>query len=85
MADWLKFCEEKTATISVSSSASCDADSLTVIDIHIDTRKMTPCPKGTVLNLSPQVQLTYMNCPLANLMNPSQSRLGLVSIIMIII
>ena len=50
MEEWFKFCEEKTATISVSSSASCDADNLTVIDIHIDTLKMKPCVIGIVLS-----------------------------------
>ena len=60
MEEWFKFCEEKTATISVSSSVSCDADSLTVIDIHIDTWKMKPCSnKGRVIFLSPQEQLSY--------------------------
>ena len=49
MEESFKFCEEKTATISVSSSASCDADNLTVIDIHIDTRMMKPCAIGIVL------------------------------------
>ena len=47
MEKWFKFCEEKTATISVSGSASCDAVSLRLIDINIDARKMKPCVKGT--------------------------------------
>ena len=46
MEGWFKFCEEKTPTISVSNSASCDADSLKVIEVNIDTRKKKPCPKG---------------------------------------
>ena len=46
MEEWFKFCEEKTATISVSSSGSCDADSLKVIQLNIDRRKMKACPRG---------------------------------------
>ena len=49
MKKWFKFCEERTTTISVSSSASCDADSLPAIEINIDTRKLKPCPPGHYL------------------------------------
>ena len=52
MEKWFKFCEEKTATISVSGSASCDAVSLRLIDINIDARKMKPCVKGTAIVMS---------------------------------
>ena len=47
MEKWFKFCEDKTATISVSrSDNSCDADNMTLIEINIDTRKMKPCVQG---------------------------------------
>ena len=46
MEEW-KFCEDKTATISVSSSSDfCNEDSVTVMEINIDARKMKPCVPG---------------------------------------
>merc|ERR1712062_863821 len=66
MEEWFKFCEEKTATISVSSSASCDVDSLTVIDINIDTRKMKPCPKVEGDLLYSEEGYKYYKVPVAD-------------------
>ena len=38
MEKWFKFCQDKTTTISVSNSGSCDADSQKLVfDINIDT------------------------------------------------
>ena len=46
MEEW-KFCEDKTATISVSSSSdSCNEDSMSVMEINVDARKMKPCVPG---------------------------------------
>ena len=54
MEKWFKICEEKTTTISVSSSGSCDVDNMTIIDINIDAQKMKPCNmKGRDHRLQP--------------------------------
>ena len=71
MEEWFKFCEEKTTTISVSSSVSCDADSLTVMDIHIDTWKMKPCPAGNYLVILNHLLLSQFSYELLVVFRPN--------------